>query len=370
MLQISCINHHKSKLPLPNDSHCIRASFLVGDSVLVAGTTFMAIDFENQWAAKPSAWLKKKMVLDYCSRMPDPKILKEAEQLFEIVYEDKHRIKHPPPQLIIARKKCEKALDQLYESSKQELRNVYSKIGFTGLTCLVDEGFISLWGSSSEQPEFTGDGAVAYSEILSNKWTKQDELYCFTTPFWEFAQQQNIVVSSYDEADTNTSMLTFRLFHLPPLGAFTATELKAIRQEIFCDMQPFREAVSDWSAQLKAEDFAAQNFANCTRFFTDRLLSFLPTIESRIANSHLLQKTYEAVRKDFDSVNYLAICSAQTAWDFMEWSGMVPKQSLHAFEQNLPENCKGQKSVLLLLNQPLMHLNEAIEDLDKKSLQL
>lgn len=369
MLQLSCINHDQSKVPLPNDAHSIRTCFLLGDTVLVAGTTYLAIDFERRWA-KPSARLKKKMILDYCSRVPDPNYLKEVERMYDTINEGKHNIKHPPPYLIVARKRCEKALDQLYESSKQDMRNIFSLFGFTGLSTLVDEDFIALWGAHSEQPEYIEDGGVAYSEILRNKWTKQDELYCFTNPFWEFVQQQGMVVSSFDESESNASVITFPLFRLPPLLAFTSTELKAIKQEIFGDMQQFREAIRDWSFRLKTEDFSVKDFPAHTQFFTERLLPFLPTIESRIANNHLLQKAYETIGKDFDSNNYLAVCSAQTAWDFMEWSGMVPKQSLHVFEQHLPENCNGQKSVLLLLNEPLDNIRKTDEDGDKKSLLL
>ncbi len=368
MLQIDCINNDKSKIAFHLDGQIIRSSYLLADTVRVSGTSYMAVDFENQFA-NPGAWLKKKLVLDFCARVPDPEYLKVVEKMYEIIENGKKNIKHPTKEIIVARKKCEKTLDELYQNSIQDMRNVFLNSGYLGLLPLEEEGSLEMWGSNSGNPESSANGGVPCSEMLSSKWINEDELYAFTDTFWEFAQEQNLKLSSFDEQGKDGTVLMFPLPVFVPLASFTATELKAIKQEIFGDMPEMRKSLEDWSVKLKTENFSPNNFDNYRSYFASCVNPYVNTAKERVEHCSLLRKVSNFFKREVGFENYLAIASAKTAWNFMEWSGMVPGESMHAFEENMPEGCNGDKAVLLFLSKSFNH-QMTDEAGDKKSLQL
>ncbi|MES2619676.1 MAG: hypothetical protein V4615_02410 [Bacteroidota bacterium] len=369
MLQLDCINHDKSSLAPILDGQIIRASYLLADFVRVSGTTFMGIEAERQFGLA-GAQLKKHMILDYAGRVANPKYLEEVKRIYEVLERGRKNVKHETKDMIVTRKKIEKLLDQLFQSSKQELINVFNSCGYSGLMPLVKEEAIFFWGASSENPESDKDGTVSYSEIVSSKWGEDDdELYSFTDPFWEYIHEHNLSLTAFDEADENATAITFPLPDLPVLTSCSAVELKAVKQEVFGDMQPMRQAIEDWSLQLRKENFSANEFAGYASYFTSWVMPYVQTAEERIARCALLMKVNDRLKGTSGTHNYLAICAAKTAWGFMEWSGMVPKQSMHAFEQNMPDGCHGDKAVLLFISRSFNNETQEAEG-DKKSLQL
>ncbi len=368
MLLFDCINHDQSRINFYLDGQIIRTAYLLADTVRVSGTSFMGIDSAKQFA-NPSAQVKKHMILSHASRNADPTFLTEVKKIYETLERGKKTVKHENKEMIVARKMMEKLLNQLYDSSKQEMLTMFATCGYIGLMPLVDEEAIVFLGSLSNHPESEEGGAVAYSEIMSSKWGEEDEVYCLTDLFWEYIREHNLTISPFDEADESASVLTFRLPDLPYINALSSTELKAVKQEVFGDMQPLRKAIEEWSLQLKGENFSAANFDRYSAYFTSSVLPYIQTAEERISRSVQLTKMNDLVRGKLGLNNYLAISAAKTVWDCMEWSGMVPKQSMHVFEENLPEGCDGDKAVLLFISHSFSHRTDEVAG-DKKSLQL
>lgn len=134
-------------------------------------------------------------------------------------------------------------------------------------------------------------------------------------------------------------------------------------------MPEMRKAIEDWSLQLKTENFSSEKFDDYRAYFASKILPYVQTAATKIEQCDLLTKVNDFYKGEVGFENYLAVTSVKTALDFMDWSGMVPKESLSAFEDNLPEGCEVGKTVLLLLSKSFNHQQEE-EVNDKKSLEL
>src|SRR5690606_478529 len=120
---------------------------------------------------------------EHCARHMPPEEVKNMEKSFAMLANADKTVKHPTKEMIVARKKCEKIIDQLYQTCLDEMRQVFTRVGYISLLPLEDEESLVLWGSNSGNPESPADNGVPYSEILCSKWVEEDELYAFTDIF-------------------------------------------------------------------------------------------------------------------------------------------------------------------------------------------
>ncbi|MBL0309558.1 MAG: hypothetical protein IPP77_07760 [Bacteroidetes bacterium] len=367
MLIFSCINFTHSKIHPLFDGQIIRTSYLVGDAALVAGSSVMGVDAEQGWS-NPSGQFKKAMIMDFARHEPNPRFLKDVEIYYEARNKMRHKVKHETKEMIVARKKVEHAMDVLYEEAVKRFKESFARAGYLGLMPLVEANEIILHGSSVEMPESIERDAKAYSENLRDYWTDKTDGYAFTLPFWDYVSEANIVVSDIDEADENAEVLTFRLPDLPALTAFTAAELKSIKQDLFPHPE-MRKAIEDWHHILMKEDFGPENFDAYRNYFSTHLLDYVQEAEKKAAENMLLNRVRAQLNQKSRTENFLSICPAEIVWDYLEWCGMIPKESVEAFKKNMPENCTGEKAVLILVNKPEL-LKPEEEMYDKQSLEL
>ncbi|MBL0308184.1 MAG: hypothetical protein IPP77_00330 [Bacteroidetes bacterium] len=254
MLQLSSINYEDSKIIFQFDGQLIRTAYLLSDRVLVGGATVFPIDYDKNWG-NLSPLFKKKMVLEYSSRVSNPQYLTDVKNGYEYLDLQRKTVKHETKDQIIQRKKLEKWLEAIFQASRKDLKDAFEVYGYLELALLKDTGELSTYISDSENPESAQKGNLPFSNLLRQYWTGEIQAYCFTHPFWEYLEEQKIAISPYDKADKNTRVITFRLPDLPPINQLTAAELKFVKQQIFPEMQAMRKAIEDWPQILKAEDF-------------------------------------------------------------------------------------------------------------------
>ncbi len=372
MLLFNSFNCDYKKINYPADGQLLRTAYFYSHKLIVSGQGHYSIAFE-QHCQNPSAWLKKRMVLDYAESVPDPNFLKQIESCYEDFKQAQKTVKHETPAMIVARKKLEKHLDKFYWARVEQMRQLYQLVGYGGLKTLVDEDALDLIGDSNELPGEKMTKGKPFSYLLSRKWNEADEVYIFSHPFWEYAATRDGLLTTAEESDEEAGMITFRLPDLPKLIHFTTAELKLIKQEVFNPLPELRKGIEEWSARLSKEDFSSARFQQYNTYFDNTLSSAIMQLEEKINSSELLQQSKRVTKGLVGTENYLAITSARTVWDYMEWGGLVPKESMHIFEQHLPLGCSGDKAVLVFLSMPFDEREEneeKEEDSDKKSLIL
>ena len=372
MLLFNYFNSDLKKINFAADGQLLRTAYLYGHKLIVSGQGHYNIAHQKYYA-NPSAYLKKRMVLSYAKSMPDPDFLKQVEACYEDLKYSKKTVKHETPAMIIARKRLEKYLDSLYEAQVAHLYVLRGLVGYDGLMPLVDEKAIDLIGNINDIAEENMMKGKTFSYMLSRKWNEADEVYVFSHPFWEYATIHDGLLTTAEESDEEAGMITFRLPDLPKLNHFTTAELKLIKQEVFNPLPELRKGIEEWSARLSKEDFSSARFQQYNTYFDNTLSSVIMQLEEKISSSELLQQSKRITKGLIGSENYLAITSARTMWDYMKWGGLVPKEAMQNFEQNLPVGCNGNKAVLVFLSMPLKVKEkeaEEEEDGDKKSLIL
>jgi hypothetical protein len=342
----------------------LRAAYLLGDKVYVTGSGHMAVNFED-YLKNPSDQLKKHMVLRYAGRVADPNYLKEVERMYAVLKNGRD-IKHPPKEVLVARARCEKTLEQLYQSSVTDMKQLYTLCGFTGLQHLKEDGILETIGALKNSKEY--DGPHLYTECLETKWNKYDEIYTIIPPFWDYLEAERLITAQNDETP-KADVFIYSLPSFTWLNNYTPGEMRAIRQEVFGEANDFRQAIADWSLQLKEQDFSPDLGANYYAYYTTNILPHLADIQRKLDGCSIIQK-FKELTDQLGCENYLAITSAKTIWEYMAWSEVIPKQALYDFEQNFPESGNADKAVLVLLCKPL-ELKSELEDIsDKRNLVL
>lgn len=368
MLNFTCLNNDKSKIIPDKDGQMIRSVYLLTDCVTVSGLGYYSLRIEGLWK-NPTPGIKKKLLLDFCAKDPNPEVYESVKNLYEIMNQVKQSLKYEPKEIIVRRVKTQKTLDNIYEEYVKQMRSIYGRSGHFGLQPLIDEKEIISVGLDLKAPESRENHATPFSELMKDYWEKRTDGYAFTDPFWEFADQEGIKVSPAEEAGNGTDVLTFALPELPPLYDLSATELKWIKQQVFGPMLPARKAIEEWVLTLIPQDFDALNFKKQYEFYEQHILPFMEEARQRAESHLLINKLRDSTQNLIVSENYLAICPAEISWRFMEWSGMVPKESVKVFRETLPEGCTPKKSAMLFLSKPVDYRHYE-EDGDKKSLML
>ncbi len=369
MLLLTSFTSEHTRFDYYTQGQMLRSAYLFGEHLLVAGEGHFEIAIDDHYS-NPSAMLKKSTVMLYVEQVPDPAYKVSIEKLYADLKEARKTIKHEPPGMIVARKRIEKMLDTLYDSGLAWLKNLLDQGGFMGLMSLVNDHEISLVGGNPENDKSKEGKGSTYSLMLAQKWRQgEDEVYYFTTPFWDYAAQHPGLMTTVDEMNKDARMLLFRLPNLPKLQSYSPAELKQIKLEVFNSIGDWKTKLENWSLQLLKEDFSANRFEDYARFYAAELKPAMEQLEEKIKASELLQKP-QSTRGLQYSENWLAITNARTAWDFMEWGGLVPKESMHIFEQHLPEGCNGDKAMPVFLSKSTINPFAEEDTEDKKSLEL
>jgi hypothetical protein len=366
MLRINSISGQNDKGDPFIFGQSLRLAYLLGDKVLVSGSGHMAVNYD-EYLKNPGEQLKKSMVLQYAKKIADPNYYVQVERMYQTLKDGK-QIKHPPKAVIVARARCTKALDQLFESSVTEMKRSFSLCGYTGLYKLKEEGAIETIGGDDDFGDDSKPQSTA--ESLAAKWNGNDEVYTIIPPFQEFITANNLSISE-NALNPDADVFTFPLLSFPTINHFTVGELKALKLEVFGNSDTLREAIAAWSLELKATNFAAARVADYRAYYKTFILPHLDEVKQKIAQSELVQR-FKELQADLATEYELMLMPAKTYWEYLAWSNMVPKSGLYIFEQDLAESANADKAVLCLSCQAINTsvVDEEVKNEIKKGLRL
>ncbi len=351
MLQINSIYSDQAKTLLPHEGQNIRVAFLYADTVIISGSTYVLIDFEDQYAtANNNQFIKIKGIETFCEQLNPPMPLDEFRQIMRDIKSIRAR-KHKNKVEIVLLKRGEKLLDALFEDCMNYYRSLIKPSGLSELIKMEEEE-LKLLCTSSKHPENNQDYYTPYSEILKNKWGDKDEVYAFTNPFFDFVKENNINMQPFETTTADTGIVLFPMPDMTILTYYSHSELKLIKQQLNDELTPVRLALGQWSKDLKKSEFSSSQFESYRQYFSAQLQQPLKLLTQKMAVNEALKKVTDFYRGTTGSVNYLAIASAKTVWDYMRWNDIVPEESMQVFRQNLPLGCNENKAVLFSICNP------------------
>ncbi len=366
MLFIRSFFHDDGKVKPDYEGHNLRTAYLLADIAVAAGTSYTSIDFENYFRPTLPQKFKRITIEAVCEQLNPPFPLTDFRQFYREMQEIK-AVKHKNKQVIILEKNAEKLFEGLYSGCVAYMREGNKRTGLADLLPLWKSEELYIHGSNSTEPESSEGHCMPYSEMLNEKWTVDDELYIVSYPFNEYLKEKT---EGLPETEADSILGGFSLGTLPILNYFTLPELRIIREQVFGGAGEMRKRIEEWSAELKKERFVPNDFGAYEKFFFQNIQPHKLELEERINDCETLRKFDSFYRGQAGSENKLCITAAKTLWDYFEWSGSVPAESMKKFRSNLPEGCHEDTAVPFILCANFNKLDNIYEDSDKKSLEL
>ncbi len=109
-----------------------------------------------------------------------------------------NKVKHPNKDTLIWKTKLLRIYDALYEAAAEELLGLFTVTGLRALAPLAEDDAreIDYLFGASDNPETKDPQYTPMSQMLRNKWTGQDELYCIPGLLWQYAEALQISVAA------------------------------------------------------------------------------------------------------------------------------------------------------------------------------
>jgi hypothetical protein len=161
-MQIVVYNYTYSQLARDAENMVIRAAYICGGDVMMAGISWENIYLETYFK---KASLKEKIgVLNQYYKDEDPEWKESIEQYMTIT-KATNKIKYKPPQLLIAEKKIQKSLEKEFDGWIEDMKKIPDLKIFHDLGILCKDDVFDFY-PISEEPENEQDTAVVASDLF------------------------------------------------------------------------------------------------------------------------------------------------------------------------------------------------------------
>jgi len=241
-----------------------------------------------------------------------------------------NKIKHKPPKLIILLKRIEKEIDEMFIEFKEWMLQKLMADGLPQLEPLMNANEIIAQVMNMNDPEKHEEGrCVAASKLLTLSVEKPDEyeLCLFFLPP-EFLKSEevlnwNILTSSDKKAADPSSIYLEHCFTLPNVNMLTAAELKAVKEQLHSDAQPFLQHADEW---LKLS-YSTETESGTHDFFIKNLLPATRPINDSIAKNELLKYCSSGGVSSGSMEIFLGEMPVQEIWKVYKHFGVIKEDT-------------------------------------------
>lgn len=288
-------NHTGSAISSYDEAFALRAAYLISEQAIATGVAPNLIYFTDLFHDNLSTKMQLHFMELFCNHYGWSDFFPVIEN-FKNIFQSANKLKHPPPQVIAAKKKVEYLLRKEYLDLRKHIIKCEAQQGLTPLRPLMKEGEFSFINTEISEPEKKTENKTAVSEIMQTGFDREGlkEGLCLmlTDDFFtsETGRQLTIVPSATTEAMQPTSSYGQTLFALPDLNLLTAAELLSIRQAIQPQAASFQKAVRQWVSSFEEGKEQSQ-----ISTFNNELIPAASTLAEALSANPLLRQQTEPV---------------------------------------------------------------------------
>lgn len=349
------VSFSKTKLFNAFDMLAARCGYLLGDKVLVAGDAGYGVYAEEIFTSKSTVASKVRYLIEHLKTNPQEGLTVDNLTQFLKDWHVLQNRKHKNKQEILLIKQMEKAIDGTYSEAIKPYLAAFEQTGMSQLSHLIDHG-ISLApieeGNHEKEPDKESENkTVKLSTVLLDRFEAENmnDVYLTVREFDDFVAEQKLVPAPLTGTlNPQAQLLSVPLFKLPALMQLKATELQVIRKNLTEVNQPFKQAINEWSKNLRPLGFHPSVFPVIQQQFNKNIAPLIAPVQNAIdADEHLMQ-AHRAHNNTFELTVTLHVCAVSVYWQYLTWCQILGVETL-AVMAKIPDYGKKAAGTCLIL---------------------
>lgn len=349
------VSFSKSKIFNAFDALAVRCGYLFGEKVLFAGDAQYGVYAEELFSAKDSATSKAKYLIEHLKLHPQEGLNEEILRQFLRDLQFLQNRKHKTPQEIILLKKLEKAIDKTYTEAVKPFRAAFEHSGMSQLAYLIDEGILLAPIPADDREMQTGDtdtkGSVKLSTVLLDRFSEENpnDIYLAVREFDDFIKEQYLITGPLNgDINTQAQLLTVPLFKLPSITQMKATELQAIRKNLYAVNETFRQSMNDWSKALRTMAFHPSMFTVIQQYYDSKIAPLVQPLQEILDADERIALSHRANNHTFELSVTLYVCPVNLYWQYLTWANVLGLETMKVLGA-MPDYEKNEQTSCLIL---------------------
>lgn len=349
------ISFSKTKIFNAFDILAARCGYLLGDKVLLAGDAGYGVYAEEIFTSKSTVTSKVRYLIEHLKTHPQENLTADNLTQFLKDWQVLQNRKHKNKQEILLIKQMEKGIDATYSEVIKHYLDAFERTGMSQLSHLIEQG-INLApieeSNHEKEPDKENDNKnVKLSTVLLDRFEAENmnDVYLTVREFDDFITEQKLVAAPLAGAlNPQAHLLSVPLFKLPALMQLKATELQVIRKNLTDANQPFKQAINDWSKNLRSIGFHPSVFPVIQQQFNKNIAPLIAPVQNAIdADEHLTQ-AHRAHNNTFELTITLHVCAVNVYWQYLTWCHILGVETL-AVMAKIPDYEKKAAGTCLIL---------------------
>jgi hypothetical protein len=349
-----------STLSPASESVCLRIAYMLCENMASAGDSYNAIFYEH-YEERQKTESKINFIDNHFKSTNEKTEWNSA--LIKLRLKNFSKLKHPSPAEIVAKKKVDKYIRDMYAYATAGVRAALFTSGLMQLQKLFENhDELRCICTTLEAPEKESEDFVPYSKILKRKVEATDgsDLFFLPSEFFdvEFFNQWSIGESAGSKEARKGNGYVQHCFSLPNLNLLSVTELEHLHDEIKKVAGPFWQKTNEWMKMV----YEGKDASVTTKLMEKEIMPATASMLHLLAENEILVNASRLQNDELVIDMYLGEVSVEIIWNYYKHTKVIGDETwqklLEAKDDDEFKSRRWPFMAMRVSNASLMEINQ------------